>query len=60
MILDFVNWIRVIQAFDGEILCMLMYSNISVKTRLKREAKKILLTAVDNGSYVRYFLGKPA
>ena len=23
---DFVNWIRIMQAFDGEILCMLMYA----------------------------------
>ena len=30
---DFVNWICVMQAFDGEILCMLMYANVSVKTR---------------------------
>ena len=25
IISDFVNWIRVMQAFNGEILCMLMY-----------------------------------
>ena len=33
IISDFVNWIRVMQAFGGEILCMLMYANVSVKTR---------------------------
>ena len=32
---DFVNWIRDMQAFDGEFSCMLMYANVSVKTRLK-------------------------
>ena len=31
---DFVNWIRVMQAFDEEILCLLMYANVSMKTRL--------------------------
>ena len=29
---DLVNWIRVMQAFGGEILCMLMYASVSVKT----------------------------
>ena len=33
IISDFVNWIRVMQAFGGEILCMLMCANVSVKTR---------------------------
>ena len=35
MISDFVNWIRVMQAFGREILCILMYPNVSVKTRPK-------------------------
>ena len=35
VISGFVNWICVMQAFHEEILCMLlMYSNVSVKTRL--------------------------
>ena len=33
IISDFVNWIRVMKTFDKEILCMLMYANVSVKTR---------------------------
>ena len=33
IISDFVNWIRVMHIFGGEILCMLMYANVSVKTR---------------------------
>ena len=33
IISDFVNWIRVMQAFGREILCMLMYANVSVRTR---------------------------
>ena len=36
---DFVNWIRVMQAFGGQILCMLMYANVSVKTRPKQQDK---------------------
>ena len=36
-ICGFVNWIRVMQAFDEEILCMLMYANVSVKTRLYKK-----------------------
>ena len=32
---DFVNWIRVMQAFDEEIVPMLMYADVSVKTRLQ-------------------------
>ena len=41
IISDFVNWIRVMQAFGGEILCMLMYANISVKARPKRETSAL-------------------
>ena len=35
IISDFVNCIRVMQAFGGEISFMLMYPNVSVKTRPK-------------------------
>ena len=34
IISDFVNWIRVMQAFDEEVVCILMYAIVSVKTRL--------------------------
>ena len=33
---DFVNWIRVMQAFGREILCMLTYANVSLKSRPNR------------------------
>ena len=35
IISDFVNWIRVMQGFDGEFEFMLMCANVSVKTRPK-------------------------
>ena len=49
------------QAFDGEILCMLMYANVSVKTRLNtrlryKNGHYPNLTSDNSSSLIRYIV----
>ena len=55
IISDFVNWIRVMQAFGEESLCMLMYTNVTVKTRPNNFC--VLLTSVQRSAEVRALQG---